>query len=421
MIFRAMAATFTAFAAGVSAVADVAPNIGSGSLRKADCGGNGYLLMRLCESWHARVSSGVLRRAAVEHLGDRAVTRRLDGFFGFGAQLTPHRGQKRALNRTSLNSTRLPFNADVFHFGKVQREEVLFCFNPIREESCQHTAAKNTCHMPGYLSALPPDADACGPSSKEPAVVVVNMNPVCDGHALIVPDITEGHAQVLTEKALVLGLAFSFRSSPNVWLSFNSIGAGASVNHLHWQTFSAELVPGGRFPFDVHIEDDTFLVEAALRRGPISLKVTNTWPVPAWVFTWEDRSTMTIDTGLVEHRLAEFVYAFISQLQNIDMAHNVLICCGGTRVIVFPRKILNQQGTDVTLLQVAGHELLGWWIVTRTADFEALNESLSVEILRDAALDVASTKQVAESLRTAGWRLADDLSTAGVETRSVTA
>ena len=40
-------------------------------------------------------------------------------------------------------------------------------------------------------------------------------------------------AQVLTKDALRLGLAFAWRSSPRLWVSFNTIGAGASVNHLH--------------------------------------------------------------------------------------------------------------------------------------------------------------------------------------------
>ena len=30
-----------------------------------------------------------------------------------------------------------------------------------------------------------------------------------------------------------MGLAFALRSSPRLWVSFNTIGAGASVNHLH--------------------------------------------------------------------------------------------------------------------------------------------------------------------------------------------
>ena len=40
--------------------------------------------------------------------------------------------------------------------------------------------------------------------------------------------------------------------------------------------------------------------------------------------------------------------------------------------MVFPRKVLNQQGEDVSRLQVAGHEILGWWILPRRDDFDSI-------------------------------------------------
>ena len=38
----------------------------------------------------------------------------------------------------------------------------------------------------------------------------------------------------------MLGLAFGLRGSKRLWLSFNTIGAGASVNHLHLHGGSSE-------------------------------------------------------------------------------------------------------------------------------------------------------------------------------------
>ncbi|CAE8638158.1 unnamed protein product, partial [Polarella glacialis] len=71
---------------------------------------------------------------------------------------------------------------------------------------------------------------------------------------------------VLTEEAIVLGLAFAMRASPRMWLSFNSIGAGASVNHLHMQGFfpgSGQASEKAEFPL----------------QG---------WPLCGWAFTWDD-------------------------------------------------------------------------------------------------------------------------------------
>jgi len=57
-------------------------------------------------------------------------------------------------------------------------------------------------------------------------------HPICRNHFLLVPRGGE-QPQVLTLDALMMGLAFALRSSRRLWVSFNTIGAGASVNHLH--------------------------------------------------------------------------------------------------------------------------------------------------------------------------------------------
>lgn len=61
---------------------------------------------------------------------------------------------------------------------------------------------------------------------------------MCRNHFLLVPKGEQ--PQVLSLEALRLSLAFSFRASPKLWLSFNTLGAGASVNHLHLQGQQSE-------------------------------------------------------------------------------------------------------------------------------------------------------------------------------------
>lgn len=73
---------------------------------------------------------------------------------------------------------------------------------------------------------------------------------------------------------------------------------------------------------------------------------------PGWSFSLEGA-----DAAI--ELLASCVFEFLRGLQGLDVAHNVLVGSGGARVVVFPRRITNQQGTDVTRLQVAGHEALG--------------------------------------------------------------
>eukprot|EP00930_Biecheleria_cincta_P001211 TRINITY_DN10236_c2_g1_i1.p1 TRINITY_DN10236_c2_g1~~TRINITY_DN10236_c2_g1_i1.p1 ORF type:complete len:399 (-),score=77.53 TRINITY_DN10236_c2_g1_i1:99-1295(-) len=351
-----------------------------------DCGGEGYLHMRLCEAWEDRRAKGI-----VSWPGHDTV-RTLGGRLGIVAQSAPGRGQKRLLNITQLNSTRIAFDDQKFHFGKVAADEVLLCFNPRQETACQHTATLNTCHLPQYASVQNSDEETCGLDTKDPAVVIINKHPVCRNHIVLVPSLGDQKPQALTDEALVLGLAFAMRASPRMWLSFNTVGAGASVNHLHLQA---------------HLRRPQNLVLAAEPRGPVSLWQTQGWPLRGWAFRWDDEAVLGIDTSLAERRLGEFAHAFVARLQALDMAHNVLISSGGRRVIVFPRRVLFEQGADVGQLQVSGHEILGWWIVPRAE--EDLDEASTEALLRGASLPEADELKVLQALRELGWQLMEGI------------
>merc|ERR1740122_679363 len=99
---------------------------------------------------------------------------------------------------------------------------------------------------------------------------MANVNPVCKGHTLLVPDILAGLPQVLTEEALLLGLGFAARAAHRMWLSFNSIGAGASVNHLHWQAFFPGDDPEEAFPLMQVLQRDADEEAKAVLEVPIA-------------------------------------------------------------------------------------------------------------------------------------------------------
>ncbi|CAE7469928.1 psmA7 [Symbiodinium natans] len=253
-------------------------------------------------------------------------------------------------------------------------------------------------------------AQDCGIDTDEPAVVIINKHPACRNHFLLVPAVKERWPQELTQDALALGVAFAFQSSRRLWLSFNSIGAGASVNHLHLQGFCAGSCDGDRvFPFEAHARS-AGLLPAAEARGPVSLSRTRGgpkgWPLVGWVFTWTDGEVLEWDTNLVAYRLAEFVHRFVAALQVMDMAHNVLMNLGRRQVIVFPRRTLFEQSFDVSQLQVSGHETLGWWVVAKGST--DLDESSALQLLARAALDKRGHQKVLQILEWIGWRLHDE-------------
>lgn len=326
------------------------------------------------------------------------------------AQSTPHRGKKRALNESSISSISLPTNVDSWHFGKVSESEVLSCFSPGQESECHHTATENTCYLPrhemdmgsyhGYLQ--------CSINSSVPAVVIVNTGPVCKHHVLLVPHVGEKLPQQLTQDALALGIAFGVRASPHMRLSFNSIGAGASVNHLHFQGFFALPTPEDKFPFERYLRSGGMTESrgpSMAPSGPIMISSTKGWPLRGWIFTWVDENVFSIDSSLMEQRFAELIFRFVKRLQGWNIAHNILVLEGGTSVAVFPRRISNSQGMDVSQLQVSGHELLGWWIVPDEQDFTKMDENSAVTLLRSMALPVEVERQLWSALRSDGWQI----------------
>lgn len=165
----------------------------------SSCLGEGYLHQQLCQAWEQKRSEGVLQWTESE----LPALEVLEGPTAMVVQLAPNRGQKRSLNAT-INSTRLPFDDQRFHFGKVASAEVLLCFNPWRQTACHHTETSNTCHWPKYADLS--TGDRC---EEEQAMVIVNKHPICRNHFLLVP--RGEQPQVLTLEALMLGLAFGLR------------------------------------------------------------------------------------------------------------------------------------------------------------------------------------------------------------------
>ena len=66
---------------------------------------------------------------------------------------------------------------------------------------------------------------------------------------------------------------------------------------------------------------------------------------------------------------------------------------------------MNSQGVDASVLQIAGHEILGWWIVTSPEDFSNLTAEGAESFLGSAALDAVTQRQVIDALADIGWDL----------------
>lgn len=146
-------------------------------------------------------------------LGDLQ-TRILPGPHGYVAQLNIQRGIERRKPQEIL-SIQQEFNTTQFNFNKINPEEVIF---EMIKDTEQDTALQDNgqLHQPCKM------------------VVLVNVSPLEFGHCLLVPDPSCCFPQVLTRFATQVGIESVLLSSDAGFrVGFNSLGAFASVNHLH--------------------------------------------------------------------------------------------------------------------------------------------------------------------------------------------
>lgn len=156
--------------------------------------------------WADRMDKGLFRY----NLGDLQ-TRILAGRHGYVAQLNIQRGIERRKPQEIL-SVQQEFSAKQFNFNKINPEEILFELKRDAEGGNEKEALNQPYRM----------------------VVLVNVSPLEFGHCLFVPDPSLCLPQVLTSFSIQAAIDYVLLSSdPGFRMGFNSLGAFASVNHLH--------------------------------------------------------------------------------------------------------------------------------------------------------------------------------------------
>lgn len=155
-------------------------------------------------NWKDRMERGLFRY----RLGDLP-TRIIPGQHGYVAQLNVERATEKRKPQKILNIQQ-EFNAKQFNFNKVSPEEIIF---EMAKESGGNETGRD---QPGKMTVL------------------INVSPLGFGHCLFVPDPSLCLPQVLTKFAIQTGIESVLLSSdPGFRVGFNSLGAFASVNHLH--------------------------------------------------------------------------------------------------------------------------------------------------------------------------------------------
>ncbi|XP_072529749.1 GDP-D-glucose phosphorylase 1 [Salminus brasiliensis] len=282
--------------------------------------------LALRSGWKEAMSRGLFRY----HLGELE-TRVLSGEAGYIAQLNIQRGIERRKPQEIL-SIRQKFDPKQFNFNKINPEEVLF-------EICRaDPRSAESCHQNGATTG------SC--------MVIINVSPLEFGHSLLVPEPARCYPQILIPLAVQVGIESVFLSAdPGYRVGFNSLGAFASVNHLHLHGYYL---------------NHTLRVEWAPTEPLVPEKCV-------YRLTGFPSAFMLYTEGQDPAGTAAAVCRLTDILVDRNIAHNVFMCRGcppsseagpsglrrGVRVCIWPRVSCfgskEESAFNVALCELAGH------------------------------------------------------------------
>merc|ERR1712222_87159 len=272
--------------------------------------------------------------------------------FEIVAQLNEGRAQKKRQTEFKMDNVCQEFDGKKFNFTKAKQDEVLFQFEMSVDDftSC-------------YEDQKIVESNA--------SFVYINISPIEYGHVLLVPKVLNCIPQQMSTECLLTALHMSVEvHNPCFKFGFNTLGAYASINHLHFQGYFLNA------PFPVERVETEYL-SVFSERGNKDLRVSK----------------------LVDYPVRAFVFELGSELKNIP--YNLLIVDCGARVFLFPQKFdenkrLNAIPEEILDTQVipACFEIGGHMVMKRKEDYENLTEGMICKILSYASLTETEFKAV---------------------------
>ncbi|CAA6663870.1 unnamed protein product [Spirodela intermedia] len=220
------------------------------------------------------------------------------------------------------------FDPSKFNFTKVGQEEVLFRFEPSPK-------------------AAPPAIPRQPPS----------VSPIEYGHVLLIPRVLDRFPQRIDRESFLLALHMAAEAgSPYFRVGYNSLGAFATINHLHFQAYFLAV------PFPVE--------KAPTRRIPLSsksgVKVSSLMNYPVRGLVFEGGSNL--------QELSDLCYAEKQALGEVD------------------REILETQ-VNPAVWEISGHIVL-----KRKEDYEEASEAYAWRLLAEVSLSEERFEEVKASL-----------------------
>ncbi|KAH9679441.1 GDP-L-galactose phosphorylase 1 [Citrus sinensis] len=153
-----------------------------------------------------------------------------------------------------------------------------------------------------------------------PRVVSINVSPIKYGHVLLIPRVLECLLQRIDCVSFLLALyTAAGAGNPHFRLGYNSLGAFATINHLHFQASYMAL------PFPIQKAPTRKIITSG---GCVKISELFNYPVRGLVFeggnSLQDLSNTVSDACIC--------------LQENNIPYNVLIVDCGKRIFLFPQR-----------------------------------------------------------------------------------
>jgi len=314
----------------------------------------------LLGEWEERMQRGLFRYDVTT-----CETKVIPGNYGFIAQLNEGRHLKKRPTEFRVDKVLQDFDPSKFNFTKVGQEEVLFRFEESEENKVQ------------YLEkALVLDS---------PNVIAINVSPIDYGHVLLVPRVLDCLPQRIDHDSLLLAMHLAAEAGNTSFrLGYNSLGAFATINHLHFQAYYLAL------PFPVE-KAPTKRAPWKSEKGGVKISELCNYPVRGLVF--EGCNTL--------ENLSNAVGSACIYLQDNNIPYNVLIADCGKRVFLFPqcyaeKQALGEVDQEILDTQVnpAVWEISGHIVLKRKQDFDRASEDYACKLLAEVSLSEERFEEV---------------------------
>ncbi|XP_020097949.1 GDP-L-galactose phosphorylase 1-like isoform X2 [Ananas comosus] len=279
-------------------------------------------LDRLLEEWDDRKVRGLFHHdiAACE-------TKVLPGKHNFIIVLIEGRDLKKRPTEFRIDEVLQPFDGDKFNFTKIGQEELIFRF----EESSNGKA--------GYFQSAPIM------SSSSPNIIAINVSPIAHGHVLLIPRILDFLPQRIDCQSFLLAM-YMVKAARNPYfrMGYNSLGAFATINHLHFQGYYLEV----KFP----VEKAPTQIIATVGSG-VNVAELLEYPVRGLVF----------EGGKNMLDLSDTVSSACIFLQESNRPFNVLFSECGKRIFLLLQQLISDEKSPSIAYEDSKSDFLCSWMI----------------------------------------------------------